>query len=84
MKVENRSWKHTGKRGLGTTAGTPITPMSIRDRWKQIPAAEIGGLGRAKAAGSEGRPFERATGLHCATRLHTARGPRGAAIHPGD
>ena len=75
MKVESRSLKHTGKRGLGTTAGTPITPMSIRDQWKQIPAAEIGELGRAEAAGSEGRPFDRATGLHSATRLHTAKGP---------
>jgi len=53
--------------------------MSIHDQLKQIAAAEIGDMGRAKGlemekeAWSEGGHSNCATGLHSATRLHSLK-----------
>ena len=73
MKVETQSQRHTGRRSLWTPGGTPITQTLTHDQSAQIRTVDIGELGRAKAARSEGRTFDSATGLHSATRLHNTK-----------
>ena len=71
--------KHERRRGPPNLAGAPLTLMSIHDQLKQIAAAEIGDMGRAKGlemekeAWSEGGHSNCATGLHSATRLHSLK-----------